>query len=96
MHTVMMRFPSCPIKYSDLCKKIVVNICDGSRLGYVSDLEIDSMCGRINALMVPQGRKLFSKACYHVIRWDQIDRIGEDAILVKFPRAQPPPKGGCC
>lgn len=34
------------------CKE-VVNICDGCRLGYVCDVELDLISGRIIALLLP-------------------------------------------
>ena len=82
-----------PIRYSDLCKKEVVSTCDGCRLGFVSDIEFDTLCGRVSAIFVPKRHKLFSKCEYYVIRWDQIERIGADMILVKLPKASE--KQGC-
>ncbi len=82
----MLKCPSLPVRYSELCKKEVINTCDGCRLGYVSDLEIDTMCGRINAIFVPKPHKLFAKCQYYVIRWEQIEKIGADMILVKHSR----------
>lgn len=86
----MLKCPSLPIRFSELCKKEVVNTCDGCKLGYVCDLEIDVSCGRINALLVPKKHKLFAKCDYYVIRWEQVERIGSDMILVKVSR--PPQK----
>ena len=82
----MIKCLPIPIRYSELIKKEVINTCDGCRLGYVCDLEIDSMCGRINALFIPQRRKLLSKPCYLTVKWEQIERIGSDMILVKLSR----------
>ena len=48
----MIKCLPIPVKYSELIKKEVINTCDGCRLGYVCDLEIDAMCGRINALFM--------------------------------------------
>ena len=86
----MLKCPFLPIRLSELCKKEVVNTCDGCKLGYVSDLEIDAACGRVNALFVPKPHRLFSKCEYHVIRWEQVERIGADMILVRLQR--PPHK----
>ncbi|MBQ9692046.1 MAG: YlmC/YmxH family sporulation protein [Clostridia bacterium] len=82
----MIKCLPIPVRYSELIKKEVINTCDGCRLGYVCDLEIDSMCGRINALFIPQRRKLFAKPCFLTVKWEQIERIGADMILVKLPR----------
>lgn len=66
------------------CKE-VVNICDGCRLGYPCDLEIDTNCGRILAIVVPGPCRffgLFGREDDYVIPWECIRRIGEDIILV--------------
>jgi len=66
------------------CKE-VVNVCDGSRLGYTCDLELDTNCGRVLAIVVPgPGRffGLFGREADYVIPWECIRRIGEDIILV--------------
>ena len=40
-------------RIADLQCKEVVNITDGSRLGYVGDVEIDVLTGRVVAIVVP-------------------------------------------
>ena len=80
----MLKCPSLPIRMSDLEKKEVVNIYDGCRLGYICDVEIDTLCGRINAVFVPKCRKGFKKKQYISIKWDQIERIGADTVLVRL------------
>ena len=82
----MIKCLPIPLKYSELIRKEVINTCDGCRLGYVCDIEIDSMCGRINTLFIPHRRKLLSKPSFTVVKWEQIERIGADMILVKLPR----------
>lgn len=66
-------------------QKEVININDGRRLGFVCDVEIDFESGRIEAIVVPGGGKLFGfigKDNDYVIPWDRIRKIGEDIILV--------------
>ena len=84
----MIKCLPIPIKYSELIKKEVINTFDGCRLGYVCDIEIDSMCGRINAIFIPERKKLFCKPTCITVKWEQIERIGADMILVKLPRGQ--------
>ncbi|MGM9658269.1 MAG: YlmC/YmxH family sporulation protein [Eubacteriales bacterium] len=74
------------IMFSDLCDKEVVNVCDGTVLGFVSDAEFDTECGRILRLTVPLKCGLFTKKSNAYIRWDCIERIGEDVILVRHPQ----------
>lgn len=69
----------------DLKQKEVVNISDGRRLGFVSDVEIDLDNGRIDALVIPGGGRFFGlmgKDNEFIIPWEKIKKIGEDIILV--------------
>ena len=69
----------------DLKQKEVVNISDGRRLGFVSDVEIDLDDGRIDALVIPGSGRLFGlmgKDNEFIIPWEKIKKIGEDIILV--------------
>ncbi len=70
-----------------LRQKIVINLCDGAKLGYVVELEFDVCDGRICAVVVAKdcGFFAFGKNERAVVPWDRIDRIGEDAILVRVP-----------
>ncbi len=85
----MLKCPALPIRYSSLIKKDVVNIYDGCKLGHICDLEIDTLCGRINAIFVPKNDKFFKKKSYLVIKWEQIERIGEDTVLVRLQKPTP-------
>lgn len=71
----------------DLKCKEVINICDGSRLGFVCDCEIDICCGRIVSIIVPGPCwffGLFGRGEDYIIPWDDIKRIGDDIILVEY------------
>lgn len=70
---------------SDFRQKEVINISDGKRLGFVSDVEIDLESGKIDAIILPGVGRLFGllgKENEFVIPWDRIRKIGEDIILV--------------
>lgn len=70
---------------SQFKQKEVINISDGRRLGFVSDIEINLDDGRIEAIIIPGAGRLFSligKDTEFVIPWDRIKKIGEDIILV--------------
>ena len=72
------------IRYSALRCKEVINLADGARLGYVSDLELEGESGRVLCLVVPcPGRffGLFGSSGDYVIPWPCIRRIGGDLIL---------------
>ena len=86
----MLKCPMLPIRYSELVKKEVINIYDGCCIGRVCDLDIDTLCGRINALFVPKGRFCLKKRDYHIIKWEQVERIGADTILVRLSKGEKP------
>lgn len=70
---------------SDFRQKEVINVSDGRRLGFVSDVEIDLEQGKIDAIILPGVGKLFGflgKESEFIIPWDKIVKIGEDIILV--------------
>ena len=77
------RFSLCRIE--DLSEKEVIAVEDCRILGYVEDVEFDLCTGKILALLVPAERTLFGlgqPTCYYRIAWDQIEKIGNDVILV--------------
>ena len=72
-------------RFSDLRCKEVINVNDGSRLGYVSDIVVDTACGRTVAVIIPGPAKFFgllSGSDEYCILWEHICRIGEDIILI--------------
>ena len=74
------------MRFTCLCEKEVINLCDGQRLGCICDIELDG-CGRAQAILVGTGTKLFSfgKEKTVCIPWDRIDKIGDDTVLVTYP-----------
>lgn len=69
----------------ELRQKEVINVCDGCRLGYVSDIEIDIKCGTIIKIIIAAPGKVFGIFCCekeYCIDWCDIVRIGDDIILV--------------
>ena len=73
-------------RFSKLRCKEVVSICNGCRLGFVSDVEIDTKCGQVLAIIVPCKGKCFGLVGRHedfVIPWGCIRQIGDDIILVE-------------
>ncbi|MBE6677873.1 MAG: YlmC/YmxH family sporulation protein [Ruminococcaceae bacterium] len=74
------------IRFCKLKEKEVINLCNGKRLGYVSDAELDINTGRIIRIFVPKSSKCFSFGNDKnniVVPWQNIERIGDDAILVR-------------
>ncbi|TGB04994.1 YlmC/YmxH family sporulation protein [Halobacillus salinus] len=74
------------MKISELQMKDVIAMESGERLGYISDLDIDTQRGRLKGLVLTLKGKamgLFGKEEEMLIPWDQIVNIGADVILVK-------------
>lgn len=70
--------------YTELCEKDVINVCDGKRIGCITNLGIDFCEGKIVSIYVTEsGEKLFSKGKEVKIPWACIECIGEDTVLVK-------------
>lgn len=84
-------------RIEDLSRKDVININDGSRLGNVQDVEIDVCEGKICSVVI-YGRcrffGLFGREEDIIVPWENIQKIGEDAILVDCDNIvpSPPPK----
>ena len=75
-------------KTSELREREVINILDGKKLGFTSDLEIDPGTGRIIALVLPapgRFRWLLGRTEEIIIPWRQIKKFGSDVILVELP-----------
>ncbi len=72
-------------RFTNLHCKEVVCLCDGRRLGFVSDAAIDLCDGKISAIIVPGPCRHFGilgRRDDFVIPWRCIKRIGPDIILV--------------
>lgn len=77
---------SCIITLDELKNKEVINICDGQRLGFVIDGQLDPVSGRLISVIVPGECNFLgiSKGDDIIIPWECIERIGEDIILTKI------------
>ena len=75
-------------RFADFRCKEVINICDGSRLGCVGDLELCIPEGTVKALIVFGPCRffgLFGRGEDYYIPWDCVQRFGEDIILIDKP-----------
>lgn len=75
------------IKASELTEKEIINVIDGTKLGIISDIEIDLEKAKIKAIIIPRAggiMSLFTKANNIVIDWEDIVRIGSEVILVNI------------
>lgn len=69
----------------ELCNKDVINIENGSRVGYVCDVEVDMSSGHISTLLISNssgGLSLKRPECFRIC-WDDIVVMGKETILIK-------------
>ncbi|MBR5614453.1 MAG: YlmC/YmxH family sporulation protein [Clostridia bacterium] len=70
---------------NELKTKEVINVSDGARLGFVSDVLLDLKEGRIVALIVPGAYRLMGFLGRDedvIINWENIKKIGDDIIII--------------
>ncbi len=72
------------MRLSDLQDKDIVNIKDGKKIGNIIDVNINEV-GEMKSLIVEENKfKLFNSKNEMEVLWKQIEKIGEDVILVKI------------
>lgn len=73
-------------RIGELQYKELVDISDGTRYGYIGDLEVNAETGTIENIVV-YGRNrvlgMFGSKTDTVLPWSAIKRIGSDIILVE-------------
>lgn len=78
-----------------LCKKDVVQLGSGVKLGRADDLELEMGSAQVRSLILrgrPRWFGLLGRGEDLVIPWQQIETIGEDVILVNCPVQDLPPR----
>lgn len=74
------------MRLSELQHKDVVNIIDGKKIGNIIDVSINSD-GNMSGLIVEKTKffiSMFTNRNEIEISWKQIEKIGEDVILVRI------------
>ena len=74
--------------FRELSKKEVIQLEKGVCLGKVDDLVIDDKTAKIEQLLILGQPRLFGLLGREediAIRWDEIEKIGQDALLVSTP-----------
>lgn len=74
------------MKLSELSNKDVIRDEDGTKLGRIEDVTIDTATGRIISIHVSNGFKLrgiFSSNDEVGVPWNKIVKIGSDVIIVE-------------
>lgn len=75
------------MKISEFQVKDVVSVSNGKRLGHIYDLEINTISGKIEAIIIQSSGKmmgLFGRDNDLIIPWKNIIKIGTDVILVRL------------
>jgi YlmC/YmxH family sporulation protein len=75
------------MRFRELSGKEIIDVTRGARLGILgqSDLEIDEKTGKINAIIVTDYKWFGVKKgdSQAKIEWNEIEKIGDDMIIVK-------------
>ncbi len=76
----------------EMREKQVVCIKDGSILGLVGDVEVDTCSGKLINIIVYGKRRILGRDDDFRIPWECIEVFGEDSILVNIDGFQSTPK----
>jgi len=75
------------MRLSELQKKDIINISDGTKIGNIIDIKIDDKTGRIESIVVERmgfSLNLFANRGEFDIYFNQIEKVGEDVIIVRL------------
>lgn len=73
-------------RIAELRYKEVIDIADGSRYGFIGDVEFDADTGAIKTLIIPGRLRWFGllgREADLIFPWTSVKRFGEDIILVE-------------
>ena len=79
-------------RLSDLRHKEVISEIDGTRLGYVDDIIVDTKSSAVVAFVIFARIfffGIFGKSEDYIIPWEKIKLIGEDTIIISFKTPKP-------
>ena len=79
-------------RYNDLRRKEVISEIDGTRLGYVDDIIVDTTSSMVVAFVIFARIfffGIFGKTEEYIIPWEKIKLIGEDTILIGCKTPKP-------
>ena len=72
------------MRISEKKKKKIINISSGKSIGNIVDVNVLED-GRIESFVIDSSKAFFSfnKDSENIVLWNDIDKIGEDVILVR-------------
>ena len=68
-------------RFTDLRHKEVISACDGTRIGFIDDVIVDTKCATVVSIVIfgrPGFFSLVGKCQDYIIPWEKIDLIGEE------------------
>lgn len=73
------------MRLSEIQNKDVINLNSGMKVGNIIDIKINSETGKIESLILEKKKfsSIFNSNDEIEIYWTQINKIGEDVILVE-------------
>ncbi len=73
------------MRLSEIQNKDVINLNTGMKIGNIIDIKINSESGKIESLILERKKfsSIFNSNDEIEIYWTQINKIGEDVILVE-------------
>ena len=77
------------MRLSEIQNKDVINLTTGMKIGNIIDIKINSESGKIESLILERKKfsSIFNSNDEIEIYWTQINKIGEDVILVESLKA---------
>lgn len=69
----------------ELQSRDVINVVDGSKLGKITDIEIDFASGKILEITVTKNKNIFGLSNNKIVlSWDKIEQIGGEVVIVNY------------
>ena len=79
-------------RFTDLRHKEVISACDGTRIGFIDDVIVDTKCAAVVSIVIfgrPGLCGLIGKCQDYIIPWEKIELIGEDTIIISCSMPNP-------
>lgn len=79
-------------RFTDLRHKEVISACDGSRIGFIDDVIVDTKCATVVSLVIfgrPGVLGICGKCEDYIIPWEKIELIGEDTVIISCQMPKP-------
>ena len=73
------------MRLSEIQNKDVININTGIKIGNIIDIKVNADSGKIESFILEKKKfsSIFSQGDEIEVYWNQINKIGEDVILVE-------------